>query len=71
MENHERAWSILREVDDALQSEQDGKGDLKNTGEARALWRMKRQLQGAIAQDATEFLKRAGYGASGQRRKNR
>lgn len=68
---HEEAWSILREVSEELRKEEDSKGDLKNDGEARALNRMRKSLQGEISKDATLFLKQNGFDGGGQRRKRR
>ena len=71
MERYREAWNILKEVDAELSKETDSKGDLKGSGEGRALWRMKGQLQREIARDADTILGRAGYGRGGQKRKQR
>ena len=69
--SYEQAWNILKEVDEKLHGEEDSKGDLKNTGEARGLMKMKRALEREIAKDATEFLKSRGYNGRGERKKRR
>jgi hypothetical protein len=68
---YQQAWDILREVDAHLEDETDAKGDLKGTGEGRALWRMRRALQGEISKDATLFLKQSGFTGGGTKRKKR
>lgn len=60
-----KGWDILMEVSSQLREQEDSKGDLKNTGEARALNRMKNALQREIGKDATEFLKRNGFTSQG------
>lgn len=61
------AWDILMEVSERLHEEEDSKGDLRDTGEARALSRMKGALEREIAKDASEFLRQRGFTSTGQR----
>lgn len=65
MAEYERAWEILREVDERLEDETNVKGDLKDNGEARKLWKMRQGLQRRIARDASDFLKQHGYTSGG------
>jgi hypothetical protein len=70
----EEAEKIHSAVMELLREEEDSKGDLKNTGEARALNKMRLALEREIAKDATEFLKQHGYngwGLKGKRKKDR
>ncbi len=68
---YEQAWDILKQVDERLREEEDGKGDLKDTGEARGLMKMKRALVREIDRDATEFLKQHGFSGGGLKRGKR
>lgn len=65
------AEKIHSAVMELLREEEDAKGDLKNTGEARALEKMRRSLQHEIAKDASEFLKSHGFTSGGDRKKVR
>lgn len=64
-----RAWQILKAVDRELSSEKDSKGQVKATGEGRALCRMQNQLMAAISRDATQFLKSNGFTGGGMKAK--
>lgn len=69
---YHEAEKIHGAVMELLREEEDASGNLKNTGEARALNKMKKSLEREIAKDATEFLKAHGYngwGLKGKRRK--
>ena len=66
---YQQAWEILKEVDDLLLDESDAKGNIKATGEAKALNRMRKALIREIDRDATDFLKRNGFNGYGQRKK--
>jgi hypothetical protein len=63
--SYEQAWSILMEVSEHLHEEEDAKGDLKPTGEAAGLNRMKKALEREISKDATDFLKEHGFNGWG------
>ncbi len=65
------AWRILLEVSARLREQEDQKGDLKNTGEARGLLKMKRELEREIAKDATEFLREHGINGWGLRKRGK
>lgn len=69
--SYSRAWEILKEVDERLHDEEDSKGDLKNTGEARGLMKMKRALEREIDRDATDFLKKHGFNGYGLKKGKR
>jgi hypothetical protein len=69
--SYTKGWDILMEVSDRLREEEDSKGDLKNTGEARALNHMKGALEREIAKDATDFLKKHGFNGSGLKKAKR
>ena len=69
--SYQRAWEILKEVDDRLLDEEDAQGNLKNTGEAHALNHMKKALTREISKDATEFLKRNGFNGYGLKKKGK
>jgi len=66
-----QAWDILQVVDERLREEEDASGNLKATGEARALNHMKKALTREIDRDATEFLKKHGLTSTGQKAKRR
>jgi hypothetical protein len=68
---YKEAWSILTEVDAALADEKDATGQVKNTGEGRALNYMQRKLQNEIAKDGSAFLRRHGFNGSGSKRAKR
>lgn len=68
---YEQAWDILMEVSKHLHEEEDAKGDLKPTGEARGLNHMKKALEREISKDATDFLKKHGFNGYGQKKKVR
>ena len=61
------AWQILKEVDDALSAEKDARGQVKPTGEGRALVKMQNQLQVEISKDATAYLKSKGFTGGGMK----
>ena len=63
--DYEQAWDIMKTVDDLLHDEEDASGQLKNTGEARGLNKMRKGLTRVIDQNATEFLKRNGFNGYG------
>ena len=67
--DYRKAWEILKEVDERLLDEQDQQGNLKNTGEARALYKMKKVLTNEISKDATDFLKKHGFNGYGLKKK--
>ena len=69
--SYEKAWEILKEVDDQLREHEDSQGNLKNTGEARALYKMKKALTNEISKDATDFLKRNGFNGWGLKKKKK
>ena len=69
--DYKKAWEILKEVDERLLEEEDAQGNLKNTGEARALYKMKKALTNEIAKDATDFLKKHGYNGYGLKKKGK
>lgn len=68
---YEQAWEILQEVDERLRDEEDAKGDLKDSGEARGLMKMKKALTREIDKDATEFLKKHGFNGYGLKKGKR
>lgn len=57
----------MKEVNSLLEEETDENGDLKNTGEARALYHMKQGLSTEISRDATKFLKLHGFDGGGNK----
>lgn len=63
--SYKQAWDILMVVSDQLHEEEDAKGDLKPTGEARGLNHMKKALEREISKDATDFLKAHGFNGYG------
>jgi hypothetical protein len=65
------AWDILQEVDERLRGEEDASGNLKDSGEARALNKMKRALTREIDKDASEFLKKRGFTSGGAKKVRR
>jgi hypothetical protein len=67
--DYKEAEKIHSAVMELLREEEDSKGDLKNTGEAKALNKMRKTLENEIARDATEFLKAHGYNGYGLRAK--
>jgi len=67
--DYKQAWEILMEVSNLLHEEEDSKGELKNTGEARGLNHMKKSLEREIDKDATEFLKANGFNGYGLKAK--
>jgi hypothetical protein len=67
----QEAEKIHSAVMELLREEEDSKGDLKNTGEARALEKMRKGLEREIARDATEFLKQHGYNGYGQKKRRK
>jgi len=67
--DYQKAWDIMMEVDSLLHEEEDASGNLKATGEARGLNKMRKGLTRVIDQEATEFLKRNGFNGYGQRKK--
>ncbi len=69
--SYEEAWSILMEVSSQLHEQEDAKGDLKPTGEARGLNRMKKELEREISKDATEFLRAHGLNGWGLKPKKK
>lgn len=69
--DYRKAWDILMEVSARLHEQEDSKGDLKNTGEAHGLNRMKKELEREIARDATEFLKAHGLNGWGLKPKKK
>lgn len=70
-EDYKKAWSILMEVSSHLHEEEDKAGNLKNTGEARGLNKMKKTLEREIDKDATEFLKKHGFNGYGLKSKRK
>lgn len=68
---YKQAWSILQEVDELLRQEEDASGNLKNTGEARGLNRMKKALTREIDKDATDFLKAHGFNGYGLKKRRK
>ncbi len=66
---YKQAWEILMEVSDRLHEEEDASGNLKATGEARGLNRMKKELEREISKDATDFLKQHGFNGWGLKSK--
>lgn len=68
---YEKAWEILKEVDERLREEEDASGNLKATGEARALNHMKKALTREIDKDATAFLKAHGFNGYGLKKGKR
>jgi hypothetical protein len=68
---YEEAEQLYRAVMEELREEEDAKGDIKDTGEARALNRMRKALQREIATDATDFLKKHGYNGYGLKKKGK
>ena len=69
--SYKQAEEIHQAVMEKLREEEDAKGDLKNTGEARALNRMRKALEREIAKDATDFLKQHGFDGYGQKRRKK
>lgn len=67
--SYKKAWEILMEVSERLHDEEDAKGDLKPTGEARGLNHMKKTLEREIDKDATDFLKAHGFNGYGLKKK--
>lgn len=67
--SYQQAWEILMEVSEHLHEEEDAKGDLKPTGEAAGLNRMKKALEREISKDATDFLKQHGFNGWGLKSK--
>lgn len=70
-EDYKEAWKILMAVSSELHEEEDSKGDLKATGEARGLLRMKNALEREIAKDGSEWLRKHGFTSTGQKSKRR
>lgn len=68
---YNEAEKIHSEVMSLLREEEDSKGDLKDTGEARALNKMRKALENEIARDATTFLKAHGYNGWGLKSKRK
>ena len=68
---YKEAWPILMEVSERLHEEEDGKGELKNNGEAHGLNRMKMSLEREISKDATDFLKKHGFNGWGLKSKRK
>ena len=66
---YKQAWDIMMEVDNLLHDEEDAKGNLKATGEARGLNKMRKSLTRVIDGEATAFLKQHGFNGYGQRKK--
>lgn len=69
--DYKQAWEILQEVDERLREEEDASGNLKATGEARALNYMKKALTREIDKDATDFLKKHGFNGYGLKKKGK
>lgn len=66
---YKQAWDIMMQVDDLLHEEEDASGNLKATGEARGLNKMRKALTKVIDQEADAFLREHGFDRSGGRRK--
>lgn len=62
---YREAWEILKVIDDELLEQTDAKGNIANTGEARALNKMRKSLIREIDKDATDFLKQHGFNGYG------
>ena len=67
----QEAEKIHSAVMELLREEEDTSGNLKNTGEARALNKMKQSLEREISKDATEFLKANGFNGWGLKSKRK
>ena len=69
--SYEKAWEILKEVDNLLLEETDAAGNIKETGEARGLNKMRKALIREIDRDATDFLKSRGFNGYGLKRRKK